>query len=512
MIIEIRQTILRKHSIWYIATIALLVTASACFSTTENSPSFHETPQFPIPQIDLVKPLRVSTEPEDVALADRLNQLIDSSEFRDSRWGVFVVSLEDGRVIAARDAQKLFTPASVQKIITSSAGLDLLGPEFRWRTRVLATKGILNGTIDGDLIVYGEGAPDLTSAVISQIANQLKEKGLRRVSGDIIGDESYFAGDSFGDGWAWNELQWYYGAGASALTVNRNETELTIEDGRPISSSNFIKVSGSLKPIRSGATDSIGVKRELGSDDTYVWGEGSTLKVRLALTNPARIAASELKKALESAGIAIEGGVRTVDWKSEPRSAAEELLSVESGTLAGIVGRMNKDSVNIYAELILRTLGKKFGDTAPETNPKLRAVRGDDAAGAAVIRKWLTDQGISLRETESVRDGSGLSRLNLVTPETIVRTLIYAAQMPGAQQFRDSLPIAGVDGTLKGRLAKTGGKIIGKTGSILQVNTLAGYANRANGETLAFGILINNVTVKADSNVLIDKLAAMLAQ
>src|SRR5262249_44829325 len=144
-----------------------------------------------------------------------------------------------------------------------------------------------------------------------------------------------------------------------------------------------------------------------------------------------------------------------------------------------------------------------------DANPKVRKTRGDDAAGADVIKKWLMDNGASFQETESIKDGSGLSRLNFVTPETLARALIAGNQIKAAEVFRNSLPVAATDGTLRGRLGIAAGKISAKTGSIMFVNALAGYAKRKD-ETLAFVILCNNETRKADSSILIDAIAASL--
>jgi serine-type D-Ala-D-Ala carboxypeptidase/endopeptidase (penicillin-binding protein 4) len=502
------------------ALVCALIFLAACFGSNQNSNSDNanqtvfETPAAPI---NLQKSLEISQKPEDVALAKRIDELIEQSEFADARWGVFVVGLNDGRVLAARDAQKLFTPASALKILTAAVALDRLGADFRWRTRVFAAKNVENGTLDGDLILYGQGAPDFSEAGVENLAAQLQAKGVRKINGNIVGDESYFKGDNLGDGWAWNELQWYYGAEASALSVNRNEVDLTVQNGVPrIKPENdFVKISGEIQANQNGAPDAIGVKRELGENKIHVWGEGKNLDVRVAVKNPALWSAQILRGALQKKGIAVAGEARSADWKTANKTNVEEafeLAAVESAPLGGIVRKMNKDSVNLYAELILRTLGKRFGDGAPDENPKSQKTRGTDAAGAAVIKQWLAENGASFQETESIKDGSGLSRLNFVTPETVGRALIAANQMKSAQAFRDSLPIAGTDGTLRGRLTNFAGKIRAKTGSIMFVNALAGYAKTDSGETLAFVILCNNETRKADSSVLIDRIAAELAK
>ena len=501
------------------AVLFLALSLSACFSSAPPSQTNQNTQtevHVPASNINLTKPLEISQKPEDLALARKIDETIEKSEFANARWGVFVVSLKDGRVVAARDAQKLFTPASVLKIITSVVALDKLGADFRWRTRVYAKEKIEAGILNGDLILYGEGAPDLSDEGIANLVSQLKAKGLQKVKGNIVGDESYFTGDKIGDGWSWNELQWYYGAEASALSINRNLVNVSLQDGKPRvePETDYVELSGAVAALQNGDPESIGLKRGLGNNKIYVWGEGKNLDARVAVENPALWSAKILKDSLVKNGIAVEGDAKSADWKAQDKfnpESATELANVESQTLGEIIRRMNKDSVNLYAELILRTLGKKFGADAPDENPKTRKTRGDDAAGAAVIKKWLTENAsASLQETEAIKDGSGLSRLNFVTPETVGRALVAGNQIKAAEAFKNSLPIAGQDGTLRGRLGNVSGKILGKTGSIMYVNSLAGYANRAD-ETLAFVILCNNETRKADSSVLIDAIATLLA-
>ncbi len=484
---------------------------TSCFNSNQsnqNTQSNEETNfEVSTPNIDLAKPLEISSKPEDVALSKKVDEIIEKSEFANARWGIFAVSLKDGRVLFSKDGRKLFNPASAQKILTSVVVLDKLGADFRWKTGIFANKQIENGTLDGDLILYGQGAPDLSDEGIENLANQLKSKGLLKIKGNIIGDESYFKGDNLGDGWAWNEIPWYYGAEASALSVNLNYVDLNLQDGKPKASNAVMQTSGEVKPAQE--TEAIGVKRELGANKVYVWGEGKTLDVRVAVQNPALWSATILKDALQKKGITIEGEAKSANWTAENKfvpANATELAKVESKTLGEIVRKMNKDSVNLYAELILRTLGKKFGETAPDENPKMQKVRGDDSAGANVVKKWLAENNISTDEIK-IHDGSGLSRLDFVTPEALARALVFASQSRFAEVFRNSLPVAGADGTLRGRLGNVSGKIAAKTGSITYVNALAGYANNQK-ETLAFVILCNNETRKADSSSVIDQIAA----
>ncbi|HLM59564.1 MAG TPA: D-alanyl-D-alanine carboxypeptidase/D-alanyl-D-alanine-endopeptidase, partial [Pyrinomonadaceae bacterium] len=252
----------------------------------------------------------------------------------------------------------------------------------------------------------------------------------------------------------------------------------------------------------------------LGDNQIYVWGNANYFNARVAVNNPALLAAKSLKQALEKRGITIEGEAKSADWKTENKpdvSRAVELASVESQTLGEIVRKMNKNSVNLYAELLLRTLGKKFGETAPDENQQKQRLRGDDAAGANVIKKLLTENNVATDEIK-IHDGSGLSRLDFVTPESIGRALIYASQSKFAETFKDSLPVAGTDGTLRGRLGNARGKILAKTGSITYVNSLAGYARNASDETFAFVILCNNQTRKNDASTVIDAIATILVK
>ncbi|MBC7798601.1 MAG: D-alanyl-D-alanine carboxypeptidase/D-alanyl-D-alanine-endopeptidase [Pyrinomonadaceae bacterium] len=474
--------------------------------------------------VELPKNITLSDAPEDVALNDKIAQIVDKSEFRNARWGVFVVSLNDARVLAAQDAQKLFNPASIQKLLTTAVALDKLGAEYRWRTSVVATKAIdANGTLNGDLIIYGRGAPDFDSKQLAELAKQLKDKGLRKVTGDIIGDESYFNADALGNGWIWNEAQWYYGAEPSALTFNNNEITISVVPDEKDSTTvkvipelDFVKVVNKSAILQPNQPESVGIKRGIENNEFYVWGSVSRkgFGARVALSHPSIWAASELKKTLEKNGVTISGATKSADWKSDDKTdiaTATELASVESKPLSEIVKLTNKRSVNLYAELMLRTLGRNFGAEAPDVDAKITATRGDDNAGASVISKWLKDKGVSVDDT-IIYDGSGLSRLDFISPETFGRFLIAALKTKHSDTFKDSLPIAATDGTLGGRLSKHKGKIIAKTGSETYVNSLAGYAENKNGEIVAFAIFCNNETRKGDAVRTIDEIASAIAE
>jgi D-alanyl-D-alanine carboxypeptidase/D-alanyl-D-alanine-endopeptidase (penicillin-binding protein 4) len=169
-------------------------------------------------------------------LTSYIDSQIEDSDSAFARWGVCVISLNDGQTLYSRNADKLFTPASNMKIYTTAVALDLLGADYHWRTSVYAnSQPDASGAVNGDLVLYGRGAPDLVSenrennsASLSQLAEDLYKRGLRRVRGNVIGDESYFRGDALGDGWQWTDVQWYFGAEPSALSIDGNEIDVNI--------------------------------------------------------------------------------------------------------------------------------------------------------------------------------------------------------------------------------------------------------------------------------------------
>lgn len=469
-------------------------------------------------------------------LADKIDAAIEGSEFAAARWGVYVVSLRDGRTIYARDAARPFTPASNMKVYTTAVALDTLGADYRWRTSVYAEKEPdARGTIGGDLILYGRGAPDLASRAkkdapnhLAQLADDLYKRGVRRVGGNIVGDESYFRGEPLGDGWLWNDIQWYFGAEVSALTINGNEATVAITPGKPGEAAaakfedgaGFLNLTNDASTSVRGTSLTIGVTRGLSDNNVRVWGEfpatGRSYNVRVSVHKPALWAATLFREELRSRGIAVDGETRMRDARVSPDERFDpergvELASTTSKSLGEVVRSTNKHSINLSAELVLRTLGRERREMAPDPDPVRMRIRGDDEAGLSIIRLWLERAGVQTGGL-SLHDGSGLSRLDIVTPEATTRLLAAVAQTASAKIFRDSLPIAGRDGTLAGRLGATGGRLQAKTGTLSYNNSLSGYATTADDELLAFAIFCNDETAKGSSTKVIDAIARFLTE
>ncbi len=477
------------------------------------------------------------------ALAQSIDTILDEqkSSKRTGRWGVCVRSARDGRVLYRRESQELFTPASNMKVYTTAAALELLGAGYRWRTS-LYTNGDTNanGIINGDLILYGRGAPDFSSSAVldptkeSNSLNNLVEllynKGVREVRGRIIADESYFSGDDHPAGWLLDDLQWYYGAEASALTINDNSALLTIAsversagdapDVTTIPANMYVPVRNDATVIEAGKRASIGVTRGDDNGTLRVYGElpagTRSFGVRVSLPQPALAAGYMLRDALNRRGIRVENvevvrrDARSRDNNFNPLTARELAFSL-SRSLADVVRVTNKESVNLNAELLLRTLGRERGRGKSADETKSSHNFNDTEAGLGVMRRWMINAG-NAAENFVLRDGSGLSPLNLVTPEATVQLLAYMMQTANAQTFRDSLPRAGYDGTLRGRLGDTQGRVEAKTGALAQTNALSGYATNADGETLVFSIICNEENSPGRVTGTIDRIAKLLTE
>jgi len=481
------------------------------------------------------QPSASATPANDAQLAELLDGMIDNSEFSSARWGVCVVNLADGRTLYTRNADRLFTPASNMKVYTTAVALDVLGTDYRWRTSVYADSTPDNaGTIKGDLVLYGRGAPDLTSrahkdvpASLTQLVDALYQSGVRHVRGNVIGDDSYFRGESLGDGWLWNDVQWYFGAEPSALSIDDNEVDVEVKppakngDG-PIAKLSReqpeLEITSDMIVVPSDKRMSVGIHRGLSDNRVHVWGEfpasSKGFGARLSIHHPAEFAATLFLNALKARGIAVDGQATSRDFRT-PRTRrfdpthATELASVSSSTLAEVVRATNKESINLNAELILRTLGRERG-ASPSNGEQENYERGDDVAGLELIREWLGRNGIQTSQL-ALHDGCGLSRLDLVKPETTVGLLRAIARTGAASAFHDSLPIAGTDGTLGGRLKDYKDRIVGKTGKLSYDNSLSGYLTTPKGETYVFSIMANDQTGATSSTQLIDKLLGAIA-
>lgn len=453
-----------------------------------------------------------------------VDRLLDQPDQQRGFWGVYIYSLDRHRVLYDRDGERLFTPASNTKLFTTAAALALLGPGYRFHTAVqTTTPPDAMGVVHGDLVLVGDGDPTLSGRqypyqyqgpndlppyppdqAIRKLADQIARHGVKVVDGAIVGDDSYFANEHYAEGWSQDDLVWGYGAAVSALTINDNERFVEVWPGPTVGQPAMVRLApddGSLiieNRVRTTAANSprdIELYRDFGSRRLIVWGTmpaGSTMDLETAaVQHPARWAARLLKHALRQRGIEVLGDVEarhlTPAWlaapkqKPQPDPASFTLASLQSPPLWQALQVIDKVSQNLHAELMLRLIGKiKNGD-------------GSLAGGLAARSAFLTQVGLTAHDY-FFRDGSGLSRENLVKPQAITKLLIYMDSQPYAALWRSFLPIAGQDGSLERRFGHTlaQGRIFAKTGYVEHVHTLSGYATTLSGEHLAFSIMVNN--------------------
>ncbi|MBL9168274.1 MAG: D-alanyl-D-alanine carboxypeptidase/D-alanyl-D-alanine-endopeptidase [Verrucomicrobiales bacterium] len=445
----------------------------------------------------------------------RIRERLDSPRFRSALWGIQVLNSRSGAVVFETNTLRYLTPASNTKLFTAALALDRLGTEYRIPTSFYAAAPPdARGTVKGDLLIYGRGDPTLVpsgsvgsaTTPLSAWVAALTNAGIRSIRGDLVADESFWEASGFGSGWSIDDLPFSYSPEPSALTFHQNVVDLIATPGQTPGSPvglRFIPDSPPFEVISqlsTGPADSAGklqFDRPLGTRQLVL--SGSLKANSAALTNtitvprPALWLAESLGRALQQAGVRWKGKVRTLNWVdrlSNPFNSARwvEVARVSSPRLADLVIAMMKPSNNLAAHLLYLQVGAN--------EPKVVGRTAEAAAGEAMkefLKPILQGQPDAMLE-----EGSGLSRRHLVSAGTVVSLLTAMQKHPTWETFRDSLPIAGVDGTLRFRFRGTAaaGKLIAKTGTLRGVSSLSGYVTTAGGEPLTFSILLNSYLPK----------------
>ncbi|MDQ3089471.1 MAG: D-alanyl-D-alanine carboxypeptidase/D-alanyl-D-alanine-endopeptidase [Acidobacteriota bacterium] len=462
-------------------------------------------------------------------LQSRIRTSLARPELRRGQIGVKVVSLDTGKTIFEENAEKYFMPASNMKSYTVAAALEKLSPDFRFVTSVFASAlPDADGTIRGDLMIYGRGDVSFSGAFydgdyykgIEALAAKIANAGVKRIEGNLVGDESYFTGNPIPPSWEWDDLQWYYGAEISALGVNDNAVELNITPSslnqpcRVLASpiSTIVKIVNRCLISQAGTKREIQIEKKLPQNIIEISGtmplDDNGYRGFIAVSRPAELFVEMLRQLLVQKGVFVTGQNRVIGVKDKlnfPAFAPVEITKLESPPFSLIAAKTMKPSQNLYTETILWTLGEQLGD---KTNPKLTSAE----RGLAVVQNFLTQAGISA-DSVIQWDGSGLSRHNLITPSSAVQLYSYMANSRYANAWRNSLTIGAIDGTLRNRFKETlaAGNVRGKTGTIDQVSTLSGYVTTASGEKLVFSILVNGVNDVKLRQAAIDEIVVSLA-
>jgi len=443
--------------------------------------------------------------------AVRAETLLATPPVDKGQWGLLVVDAETGAILYEKNADHYFLPASNMKLLTTALALDTLGPDYRFRTTV-ETQGTLgpDGKLSGDLILVGRGDPNLSNRkfpyetkeefdgpperVLAEMADAIVARGVKEITGDIVGDDSYFPRERYPDGWEIDDMVWEYGAAVSALVVNDNTVTVTLTPGLKMSDAAAMQmepftreftVKNEVTTIGPKEKADLRLTREPGGDTVVVSGvmpaKSDPRKLALGIEEPALQAANLLARLLAEHGVKIGGKLRA-EHEPDPQETERRVLAEHvSIPLKDSVKLVNKISQNLHTEVLLRASARQQGRwLTPEDLQKFPAT--------FYARAGIVDGDVIQT------DGSGLSRHDLVTPRAFVAVLQYAQRQPWFPAYLASLPVAGEDGTLNERMKAVplAGKIYAKTGSVTHVRTLSGYAETPGGRKLIFSFLSNN--------------------
>ena len=441
-------------------------------------------------------------------------------------------SLKTGETIYSKNADKLVMPASNMKIVTMSVAAEKLGWDFTYETRLEAVGNITDGILHGDLIVVGGGDPTILSndggpaPLFAEWAAALRQAGIKRVNGRILGDDSFFDDDTLGMGWSWDDLVFGYGAPIGGLSYNENQVVVRITPGAKAGDLANVDVSPAGHglavtnrvvtqavpadaPAGTRPRASVNYDRLFGQNALTIRGTipiGANPSVQtVAVDNPTQFFVDSLKLGLFAEGILVRDGAFDLDTATTPPAAGtRRLIAKRTSSPLSVIGPyFMKASQNYIAETLFKTLGKVVKGT------------GSAEAGRTVVKDTIVSWGVPA-DAIVMEDGSGLSRYNYVTGNTIVTLLTRMWKNDALRgPFAASLPVAAHDGTLSNRMRNTwlDAHVQAKTGTIANVRSLSGYLETKSGERIVFSIIGNHFTVPSSQiDAIAEKALALVAE
>ncbi len=442
-----------------------------------------------------------------------INGIIDRPELRRYRWGIVVQKLDGTKQLYNRDGDRLFIPASNVKLITTAVALRQLGAATRLRTSVYQLPS--NGSLS-NLLVVGRGDPSLTGIGLQSIAQQLQQRGIKQI-GQISFDDGYFRGEQINSGWEWGDLSTDYAPAINGLMLNQNSNPLTVSSqqvGMPLRytwkdpSLNSWQVDNRSLTVAASQDNNVDAIAMFGKPVIKLTGKlalnAAPIQIDLPLADPAQSFISAFRQSLNRSRIDTNS-MRLTSGQST--IGLPEVAAIDSPPIAALITETNQRSNNVYAEVLLRSIGR----THPEN---YTSDRDTSTLGIALVKQQLTAMGVD-PQAYSIYDGSGLSRHNLVAPTTFIRVLSVMATSPVGQIYRDSLPIAGISGSLKNRMKGTvaQGIVRAKTGSLSGVASLSGYINPPQYSPLVFSVILNQHDRPTSQMVkVIDEVMVVLAR
>jgi serine-type D-Ala-D-Ala carboxypeptidase/endopeptidase (penicillin-binding protein 4) len=455
-----------------------------------------------IPLIHYAQPPALS------ALTREIERLQSDPDMIPASWGVAVIETRTGHILAQHDGRRSLATASTMKAITTATALEVLGPDFRFETRLAYDGRIADSTLIGNLYLVGDGDPTLGSdrfgaehelaAVLGQWVQAAKAAGIRRVEGAVIGDASIFSTQLVPAKWPWEDMGNYYGAGAAGLNVHENQYRLDFRSGRRGTLAEILRTEPAMDDLSfineviagpAGSGDQAYIFGAPYTTERYVRGSippgRSSFSIKGSMSDPAQTTAAWLRQELIDCGILVNGPATTVRklWASEgvPMTQRQTLHVYRSPTLTDIARETNFQSVNLFAEALAKRLAVKLD--AP----------GSTEAAAQVMTDHWRKRGVRTQGMY-LRDGSGLSPNNGLSALQMAQILAKTEQGQAGAAFYASLPVAGRDGTVRGMLKGTlaEGNLRAKSGFISGVRSYAGFVDLPDGRRVAFAMIANN--------------------
>ncbi|MFA3781893.1 D-alanyl-D-alanine carboxypeptidase/D-alanyl-D-alanine-endopeptidase [Melioribacteraceae bacterium 4301-Me] len=441
-----------------------------------------------------------------IELREQLDDLFNDPNFSDANWGVVIKSLKTGEILYKKNPDKLFYPASDMKLFTTSAALLLLGSNYKYITQLFTNGELKDSTLNGDLILVGSGDPTISNRftggsstkIFEDWADTLLSKGIKYINGNLVGDNSAFDNVGLGKGWPWDNLSDWFSAPSSAISFNDNTVEIDVfpsEVNFPAKVSidpntSYVKIIPKVITVAGNDKTKIQVTRQQGTGLITVAGKINVQEDKyiyhVAIEDPVMYTLTVLKETFEKKGISINGYITDIK-NFHKRISYDNLLPLIkhfSVPVYEMIKETNKNSNNFYAEQLLKTIGLELFNYGSTEN------------GVKACNELFKNMGIN-PDNMVMADGSGLSRLNLVTPRQIVNLLSYMYKTNEFEKFYASLPIAGVDGTLVNRMRKTNAEnnVRAKGGYNIATSSLSGYLRTTAGEPIAFSMIVNNYLV-----------------
>jgi D-alanyl-D-alanine carboxypeptidase/D-alanyl-D-alanine-endopeptidase (penicillin-binding protein 4) len=436
------------------------------------------------------------------ALTRDLDAILADPALTGADVGLVVRDANTGDVVYTRTSARRQQIASNMKVLTTTAALELLGPDYKWKTELLSS-GTRNGsTLQGDLVLRGTGDPTMSRSRYAALATTLKNSGVTKISGSLIVDGTAFDAQPYGTGWAWDDEPFAYNAETSALTLSPDAkfsagtVVVRVKPGAAAGAPVVATVEPEndvVKVISTATTGNGGVSIERDHGSNIIRVTGSTNVETTALSSvkdPTGVVTSVFRNALRDNGIEFTGDVR----RAAAPAGAAVLAFDQSIPLGQLIRPLLKDSNNMLAEVLVKSAGKSFTNGVNQLSTKWSGL-GVDPNGVEVF------------------DGSGMSRLDQFSPDFLASILIKAKTKPWFATWRDALPVAGVDGTLVNRMKNTpaANNVRAKTGSFSGVSGLTGYVTTQAGRELVFSVVQNNVLLFNNPRNIEDRIAVRLA-